>query len=148
MGYTVKEIHDFLMIYIGVGGSLNYMYDQICNHLFVPITLMFREFGMSHWVPNCMEYRYCSEGCCVHEYCAYHSICYPKIHCEFSCPDGLCVNEICMPYKKCNSSQQCGMANVCTYHHNLGYDTCQYDLDIGKSLCLDRDGKSALKVEN
>ncbi|WAQ95998.1 hypothetical protein MAR_028688 [Mya arenaria] len=31
-------------------------------------------------------YRYCSDGCCPEEYCAYKLICYPKIHCTYACP--------------------------------------------------------------
>ncbi|KAK6187670.1 hypothetical protein SNE40_005646 [Patella caerulea] len=94
------------------------------------------------------RYRYCAEGCCIHEYCAYHSICYPKIHCELGCPDGTCINDICMPYVKCNSSTECKMAHVCTYHHNLGYDTCQYNLEIGTTLCIDKFGQPLLKQGN
>ncbi|XP_041365045.1 uncharacterized protein LOC121380263 [Gigantopelta aegis] len=91
------------------------------------------------------RYRYCAEGCCIHEYCAYHKICYPKTHCSFGCPDGTCENEICMPPKPCTKNSECGMANACTYNYNLGYHTCQYNLEIGSTLCVDRHGKSLLK---
>ncbi|KAL8591029.1 hypothetical protein ACOMHN_002574 [Nucella lapillus] len=91
------------------------------------------------------RYRYCSEGCCLHEYCAYHKICYPKIHCGLGCPDGICQQDVCMPSHPCNASTICGLGHACLYHFNLGYSVCQYNLDIGKSLCVDRNGRSILK---
>ncbi|XP_076448870.1 uncharacterized protein LOC143285441 [Babylonia areolata] len=112
------------------------------------------------------RYRYCAEGCCVHEYCAYHKICYPKIHCGLGCPDGTCHQGVCMPPPPCNATTsvatvgggggggggvvvgpggQCGMGQACVFHYNLGYTTCQYNLDIGRSLCVDSKGRSILK---
>ncbi|KAK7112733.1 hypothetical protein V1264_012136 [Littorina saxatilis] len=91
------------------------------------------------------QYRYCGEGCCMHEYCAFHKICYPKIHCGLGCPDGACQKGVCMPPPPCSSSTRCGLGHACQYHYNLGYLTCQYNLDIGKSLCVDSKGKSILK---
>ena len=81
----------------------------------------------------------------MHEYCAYHNICYPKIHCGLGCPDGTCEHGVCMPPPPCNSSTRCGLGHACQYHFNLGYSTCQYNLDIGQSLCVDSKGKSILK---
>ena len=81
----------------------------------------------------------------MHEYCAYHNICYPKIHCGLGCPDGTCEQGVCMPPPPCNSSTRCGLGHACQYHFNLGYSTCQYNLDIGQSLCVDSKGKSILK---
>ncbi|XP_071106443.1 uncharacterized protein [Haliotis cracherodii] len=112
----------------------------------VEVLLMFTVIALD--ITTARRYRYCSEGCCIHEYCAYHKICYPKTHCNFGCPDGTCVDGICMPYQVCNLSTSCPMAHICTYHHNLGYDVCQYNLDIGNTLCVDRYGKSLLKPMN
>ena len=229
------------------------------------------------------QYRSCEEGCCIHEYCAYHRICYPKIHCRFGCPDGSCVGEeektstkyqpgrasmktptkskgriglsspvngranrdrasalfqnearaaprtipnvgeryfnqnneiisragdaagfarssgahnqilahasvsqdmptegatrlgaqnqeepaqsrsshsipqdiakdmpgnsgICMPTPPCKVGEACGMGNVCTFNYNLGYPTCQYNLEIGSTLCYDKNGQLNLQV--
>ncbi|XP_059165717.1 uncharacterized protein LOC131948193 [Physella acuta] len=168
------------------------------------------------------RYRSCQDGCCVHEYCAYHTICYPKIHCRFGCPDGHCVGQnntsgvqksplvlfsrpglqtagdqrldssprlsdiiterytyndrvramraddpetkhsssptgevkedapegICMPLTPCKPNDYCGMAHSCTYNYNLGYNTCQYNLDIGSTLCVDSKGKPNRKPMN
>ncbi|GFR60025.1 hypothetical protein ElyMa_001811700 [Elysia marginata] len=243
------------------------------------------------------RYRSCEEGCCIHEYCAYHRICYPKIHCRFGCPDGTCVggedqansntknrpfssgsslsptfssvglkalttsefsrnefstgvkktsnrdspstltqtqskpatapleipvskgryvnqnNEItppgrfsvspgahnqifthalgrqegvskgdsrkltpgrdlkanprqsglfssiakdiardlpgnsgiCMPAPPCKPKDDCGMGNVCAFNYNLGYSTCQYNLEIGSTLCYDKNGELNLQ---
>ncbi|CAI9716057.1 Hypothetical predicted protein [Octopus vulgaris] len=86
-----------------------------------------------------MRYRTCAEGCCPHEYCAYHRICYPKIHCHFGCPDGSCQHGVCLPDPPCHK-RACGMGNSCSMNFNLGYNTCQYNLDIGSTLCVDRYG--------
>ncbi|WAQ95996.1 hypothetical protein MAR_028686 [Mya arenaria] len=97
---------------------------------------------------TCMEarrYRYCSEGCCPEEYCAYKLICYPKSHCSYGCPDGSCQQEICMPAKNCTLDSECGFAHACTFNYNLGYKSCQYNLEIGKTLCVDSHGNSLLK---
>ncbi|GFN86851.1 hypothetical protein PoB_001335700 [Plakobranchus ocellatus] len=244
------------------------------------------------------RYRSCDEGCCIHEYCAYHRICYPKIHCRFGCPDGTCVgqestdnkkdpptvnlqgnlfqtnhfptasmsspqmfegnidmgtsvkekgglnsdssssrpkiqskfqgnsfsgkrylnrdnevplqdsdaatssansethnqievpglsrrhvpntdsggfpdreklvinqlgkysaakdiakdlpgnNGICMPSPPCKVGDYCGMGHVCTFNYNLGYHTCQYNLEIGSTLCYDKDGKLNLQLSS
>lgn len=91
------------------------------------------------------QYNYCAEGCCPEEYCAYKLICYPKIHCAFGCPDGKCYTDICMPDKPCTSNKECGMAHTCTINYNLGYKTCQYNLEIGRTVCEDRDGNSLIK---
>ena len=91
------------------------------------------------------QYRYCSEGCCPEEFCAFRTICYPKMHCTYGCPDGECRQQMCMPPKPCKSNTECSFAHVCTRNFNLGYDTCQYNLDIGKTLCLDRNGNSLAK---
>ncbi|KAK0048658.1 hypothetical protein Bpfe_021938 [Biomphalaria pfeifferi] len=164
-----------------------------------------------------IRYRTCDEGCCVHEYCAFQRICYPKIHCRFGCPDGRCVGQdtpttkegvtedtgtsaskfterskenylplykgsnqgyddrrlgarsgiqivrrskpeettahhtgdmpsgICMPDPPCKPTDYCGMAHVCSMNYNLGYRTCQYNLDIGSTLCFDSKGNLNLK---
>lgn len=89
-----------------------------------------------------MQYKYCAEGCCPHEFCAYHKICYPVIHCEPTCPDGSCQNGLCFPAKPCKVNTECGFAESCSYNFNLGYETCQYNLNIGDTLCYDRNGKS------
>eukprot|EP00920_Eleutheroschizon_duboscqi_P001832 GHVT01004843.1.p1 GENE.GHVT01004843.1~~GHVT01004843.1.p1 ORF type:complete len:175 (+),score=2.39 GHVT01004843.1:89-613(+) len=81
------------------------------------------------------RYKACSEGCCVHEYCVHGQICYPKSKCSFGCPDGSCITGNCVPQKLCKSSYECGMGLVCTLNHNLGFNTCQYDLNIGSTLC-------------
>lgn len=93
---------------------------------------------------NCFnfQYKYCGEGCCPHEFCAYHKICYPVIHCDPTCPDGSCLNGLCFPAKPCKQNTECGFAETCTYHYNLGYDTCQYNLNIGDTLCYDRQGNA------
>lgn len=91
------------------------------------------------------RYPYCSEGCCPHEFCAFRSICYPVLHCSDGCPDGSCQNGLCMPDKLCHKSAECKLGDICTMNYNIGYKTCQYDLDIGKSLCVDRDGKPNVK---
>lgn len=88
------------------------------------------------------RYKYCAEGCCPHEFCAFHKICYPVIHCEPTCPDGSCQNGLCFPAKPCKVNTECGFAEACTYNYNLGYETCQYNLNIGDTLCYDRNGKS------
>lgn len=91
------------------------------------------------------QYRFCSEGCCPQEYCAYHKICYPKMHCMYGCPDGSCQKQICMPMKPCTVDSECEIAHACSMNYNLGYKTCQYNLEIGKTLCVDRDGNSLTK---
>ncbi|CAL1527467.1 unnamed protein product [Lymnaea stagnalis] len=184
------------------------------------------------------RYRTCDEGCCVHEYCAFHLICYPKIHCRFGCPDGKCIGRepptadgvgsaghsgsnleetqthlsareaevsdfvkghyahhdnrginpvsrpqerpthtnsriiipamnrrlantipdeqikdsgkdnpsgMCMPLPPCSVSEFCGMSHSCSFNFNLGYNTCQYNLDIGSTLCYDNKGNPNLK---
>lgn len=48
---------------------------------------------------------------------------------------------ICMPLTPCKPNDYCGMAQSCTYNYNLGYNTCQYNLDIGSTLCVDSKGK-------
>ncbi|XP_022313322.2 uncharacterized protein LOC111118254 isoform X2 [Crassostrea virginica] len=88
------------------------------------------------------RYKHCGEGCCPHEFCAYHKICYPVIHCDPTCPDGSCLNGLCFPAKPCKQNMECGFAETCTYHYNLGYDTCQYNLNIGDTLCYDRKGNA------
>ncbi|KAL4240959.1 hypothetical protein ACF0H5_001742 [Mactra antiquata] len=93
----------------------------------------------------CRRYRYCSEGCCPEEFCAYHLICYPKIVCTYGCPDGNCKNGICMPQIPCKEHTRCGFSFTCTMNYNLGYNTCQYNLDIGKTLCMDTKGHSLTK---
>ena len=93
------------------------------------------------------QYPYCGEGCCPEEFCAFHTICYPKTHCMYGCPDGNCIKGICMPITPCKHDTECEMGNICTMHYNLGYTTCQYNRDIGKTLCVDRDGKSLRKPE-
>lgn len=50
-----------------------------------------------------------------------------------------------MPDKLCHKSAECKLGDICTMNYNIGYKTCQYDLDIGKSLCVDRDGKPNVK---
>ncbi|XP_064617825.1 uncharacterized protein LOC135481959 isoform X2 [Liolophura sinensis] len=91
------------------------------------------------------RYRYCGEGCCPHEFCAFHKICYPYMSCSFGCPDGVCTKGVCMPTAPCQQNTLCPMAHLCTYNFNLGYNTCQYNLDIGMTTCVDRDGHSLLK---
>lgn len=175
------------------------------------------------------RYRTCDEGCCLHEYCAYHRICYPRIHCSLGCPDGQCVgqdhqssesvpqkevdqsrehgasstnfnkpnvadvlprpqilserysyrdapesptrdnldvnvkgtnhqsalsdsssakevpNGICMPLKPCQKGDHCGLGYSCTFNYNLGYAVCQYNLDIGSTLCYDNKGNPILQ---
>ncbi|KAH3861962.1 hypothetical protein DPMN_024915 [Dreissena polymorpha] len=88
------------------------------------------------------RYTYCSEGCCPEEYCAFKLICYPKIRCTYGCPDGECLQELCMPMRPCTRDSECSIAQVCTRNYNLGYDTCQYNLEIGKSVCVDTKGRS------
>jgi len=72
-------------------------------------------------------------------------ICYPKIHCAYGCPDGKCHKDVCMPDKPCLTNHECGTATTCTMNYNLGYNTCQYNLEIGRTLCEDRDGNSLIK---
>nr|XP_022313322.1 uncharacterized protein LOC111118254 [Crassostrea virginica] len=96
----------------------------------------------SSWISLSKRYKYCGEGCCPHEFCAYHKICYPVIHCDPTCPDGSCLNGLCFPAKPCKQNMECGFAETCTYHYNLGYDTCQYNLNIGDTLCYDRKGNA------
>ena len=68
-----------------------------------------------------------------------------QLHCGLGCPDGTCVSGTCMPPAPCNASSTCGMGRACSHNFNLGYTTCQYNLDIGKTLCLDSKGRSALR---
>ncbi|BFZ03197.1 hypothetical protein BsWGS_06236 [Bradybaena similaris] len=180
------------------------------------------------------RYRTCDQGCCLHEYCAYHRICYPRIHCSLGCPDGQCVgqdhqaaepvpprqitpsrqlqtssdlhqasaadllprrsslterysyrdapdpprlspskdkggtidkthtnhqaatsdgspaseevtNGICMPLKPCQQGDLCELGHSCTFNYNLGYAVCQYNLDIGSTLCYDNKGNPILQ---
>ncbi|VDH95373.1 Hypothetical predicted protein [Mytilus galloprovincialis] len=91
------------------------------------------------------RYQYCSDGCCEHQFCAFKAICYPRLNCKQGCPDGSCDNGLCMPDKMCFTNSECKMGHVCTMHFNLGYPTCQYDLDIGRSLCVDRFGRPDVK---
>ncbi len=84
------------------------------------------------------QYKTCKEGCCEHEYCAFDRICYPKSKCRFGCPDGVCEEGACIPSVPCENSYVCDIGHTCTMNYNLGYNTCQYDLDIGSSLCMRR----------
>ena len=83
-----------------------------------------------------LQYKNCEEGCCEHEFCAYDRICYPKSKCRWGCPDGSCTDGRCLPQEPCKSSYQCEIGHTCTMNYNLGYNTCQYDLEIGNSLCV------------
>ncbi|XP_052815526.1 uncharacterized protein LOC128242413 isoform X2 [Mya arenaria] len=72
---------------------------------------------------TCLEarrYRYCSEGCCPEEYCAYKLICYPKIHCSFGCPDDNLAYKhrvnILKEYPRSNEMPQLGTKTI--------YDIC------------------------
>ncbi|WAQ95994.1 hypothetical protein MAR_028684 [Mya arenaria] len=56
-----------------------------------------RDFSHIKRLSLLWRYRYCSEGCCPEEYCAYKLICYPKICCTFGGPDSNCHQEICIP---------------------------------------------------
>lgn len=90
-----------------------------------------------------LQYDTCSRksACCRHEVCAYNRICYPTVRCRYGCPDGECIfeektgYEYCWPFRPCNSSFECPPGNICSMHFNLGYNTCQYNLGIGSSLC-------------
>ncbi|KAL3877360.1 hypothetical protein ACJMK2_035082 [Sinanodonta woodiana] len=112
--------------------------------VFLTLTYFFVASSMfNHGSPR--PYRYCSEGCCPHEFCAFQKICYPKMHCEYGCPDGSCEKGICMPQKPCHENSECTTAHACATNFNLGYRTCQYNLDIGSTLCVDRNGNPNLK---
>ncbi|KAH3861965.1 hypothetical protein DPMN_024918 [Dreissena polymorpha] len=50
-----------------------------------------------------------------------------------------------MPMRPCTRDSECGIAHVCTRNYNLGYDTCQYNLEIGKTVCVDAKGRSLRK---
>ena len=52
---------------------------------------------------------------------------------------------ICMPSPPCKVGEYCGMGHVCTFNYNLGYPTCQYNLEIGSTLCYDKDGQLNLQ---
>ncbi|KAK3610721.1 hypothetical protein CHS0354_028112 [Potamilus streckersoni] len=67
------------------------------------------------------------------------------MHCEYGCPDGSCEKGICMPQKPCHENFECTTAHACATNFNLGYRTCQYNLDIGSTLCVDRNGNPNLK---
>ncbi|PVD37457.1 hypothetical protein C0Q70_00047 [Pomacea canaliculata] len=44
--------------------------------------------------------------------------------------DGTCEQGTCMPLVPCNTSTPCSLGHVCDFHFNLGYHTCQYNLDM------------------
>ncbi|KAH9502956.1 hypothetical protein Btru_072464 [Bulinus truncatus] len=207
--------------------------EELVTHEEPPKTLVNRYEPPGEQRRKANRYRSCDEGCCVHEYCAFHRICYPKIHCRFGCPDGRCVGQvtstpsaeiippfgekktvsdspakfsdiikerfppsgkgdkhnnqvvrlvnrnrggrehidkdennhgngvkpeetfsgrvkdttdgICMPDPPCKPTDHCGMAHSCSMNYNLGYRTCQYNLDIGSTLCFDSKGNLNLK---
>ncbi|KAK2169449.1 hypothetical protein LSH36_10g14053 [Paralvinella palmiformis] len=122
---------------------------MLTRRFFIGIVFMFLMFV---FVVGTGRYKKCSEGCCRHELCAYDKICYPRSKCRYGCPDGDCVgtegNTMCIPYKPCTSVYDCGLGNVCTMHYNLGYNVCQYNLDIGSTLCYDRRKRGRHQVDN
>lgn len=55
------------------------------------------------------------------------------------------TNGICMPLKPCKQGDYCGLGHSCTFNYNLGYAVCQYNLDIGSTLCYDNKGNPILQ---
>jgi hypothetical protein len=66
---------------------------------------------------------------------------------RYANPSCIAHLDVRMGAVKMASASRTGTAHICTENFNLGYNTCQYNLDIGSTLCVDSHGKSVLRVE-